>query len=103
MKTISVGHDDAERVIELLEFEFESLLQALRRDLRAERKYVNDTTEHGRNARMDVRLLEVLQPKANELPAGALIAATVAQLSATGATGATGMADAGVEDQLYGE
>lgn len=52
--------------IELLEHEFRALLEALRRDYRQQSDYSNSDENsrwHGCNARMDLRLLEILQPK----------------------------------------
>lgn len=51
--------------IDLMEHEFQALLAALRRDMHREQENVEgmDGAWHGYNARMDVRLLETLQPK----------------------------------------
>lgn len=56
------------RVIELYNNEFEQLLEALRRDLHAERSRRDNCAaefrfEHGYHAQCDLHLLEVLQPK----------------------------------------
>jgi hypothetical protein len=59
------GQVDRVDRIELLEHEFEALLAALRRDMHHEQEHSGgeDGIWHGYNARMDVRLLETLQPK----------------------------------------
>lgn len=56
---------------QLLDHEFAHLLEALRRDLRREQGLSEgiDSSFHKLNARMDVRLLEALQPKRTKVKA----------------------------------
>lgn len=67
MKLIGNRHGDGEASV-LFDYEFEAILQALRRDMRRERNAMHEGLEvdkvwHEENARMDVRMLEVLNPK----------------------------------------
>lgn len=60
-----MGSDDS---MALLDSEFTDMLEALRRDLRSEQALSHctvqdDRTRHLHNYRMDLRLLEALQPK----------------------------------------
>lgn len=68
----SLGQTEGIRVIpiELMEYEWEALLEAIRRDMRSETLLLGEfgtATEegsiHGYAARMDVRILERLSPK----------------------------------------
>lgn len=56
--------------ITLFQYEFDALLQALRRDLRNEQIEMSNDTEYGSehfaNARMVIRLLEALCPRSSE-------------------------------------
>lgn len=72
MKKVAVNRNGADITFELLEYEFEALLAALRRDMRNERNH-QERGEHEHNARIDIRLLELLQPKSNELPTSILV------------------------------
>lgn len=68
MKFIAVPNTNGRtRTIEILEYEFQGLLRALRRDMHAQA--LHRDREHGLNARLDLRLLELLQPKRNVDPA----------------------------------
>lgn len=66
MKRLSVLRASGRIVYELHEYEFEALLRALRRDMRLERQ--SDEDLHRMNTRLDIRLLELLQPKSNPSP-----------------------------------